>query len=158
MKKLLVLVLAAAMMLGCSASAFANASPVTPHVYYSSASSVKAAYVDVTDGNAVHGNWSYDAAADTWTCKRNDGTQMAGGWFLVRSADGKAQWYLFDEAGKMLTGWVWTKSANGTVRCYYLNPVSNGFRGACYLNGKTPDGWMVDASGAWTVNGVVQTK
>ena len=158
MKKLLVLVLAAAMMLGCSAVSYAVGSPETPHVYYSSASSVKAAYVDVTDGNAVHGTWSYDAAADTWTCKRNDGTQMAGGWFLVRSADGKAQWYLFDEAGKMLTGWVWTKSANGTVRCYYLNPVSNGFRGACYLNGKTPDGWMVDASGAWTVNGVVQTK
>lgn len=157
MKKILVLVLAAAMTLGIAMVSFANASPVTPHSYIS-ATTVKVATVDTSARDAVQGSWSYDAAADVWTCKKADGSQMTSGWYLVLSADGKAQWYLFDEAGKMLTGWVWVKGADGVGRCYYLNPVSNGTRGACYLDGKTPDGWMVNASGAWAVNGVVQTK
>lgn len=58
----------------------------------------------------------------------------------------------------MLTGWNWIKDADGVTRCYLLNPVSDGSRGACYMNGRTSDGWTVNASGAWTVNGVVQTK
>lgn len=158
MKRLLVLVLAAAMVLGCSAVSYAGASPETQRVFHTAKPAVKAAYVDVSAGNAIHGTWSYDKATDTWTCKRTDGSQMASGWYLVLSANGKAQWYLFDGAGKMLTGWVWVKGTDGISRCYYLNPVSNGTRGACYLDGKTPDGWMVNASGAWAVNGVVQTK
>ena len=158
MKKVLVLALAAAMTLGAATVSFANNSPETQHSFRTATAAVKTAQMDVTGGNVVNGNWAYDADSDTWTCKRTDGTQMTSGWYLVLSADGKAQWYLFDEAGRMLTGWVWIKGADGVTRCYYLNPVSNGFRGACYLNGRTPDGWMVDASGAWTVNGIVQTK
>lgn len=163
MKKVLAVVLAAAMVFGCSVVATANPSdPYNPDpriVYYSSSgTSVKAATVSVSAANAVQGTWAYDAATDTWTCKTADGKQMAAGWYLVATPDGKAQWFCFDANGKMLTGWVWVKDADGVTRCYYLNPVSDGSRGACYMNGRTTDGWTVNASGAWTVNGVVQTK
>lgn len=163
MKKVLALVLAAVMVIGCSMVAAAyNSDPSynpSPRVVsYSTSSSSKAATVDVISANAVQGTWAYDAATDTWTCKSADGKQMASGWYLVATTEGKAQWFFFDANGKMLTGWNWIKDADGVTRCYYLNPVSNGSRGACCLNGKTSDGWMVNASGAWTVNGVVQTK
>lgn len=47
----------------------------------------------------------------------------------------------------MLTGWNWI---NG--RCYYLEPES----GRMLSDAVTPDGYTVDSSGAWTVNGKVQ--
>lgn len=46
-----------------------------------------------------------------------------------------------------LTGWNWI---NG--RCYYLEPES----GRMLSDAVTPDGYTVDGSGAWTVNGKVQ--
>ncbi len=64
-------------------------------------------------------------------------------------------WYWFDTNGTMLTGWQWINR-----QCYYLNPAQNGPipYGACWMNGITPDGYTVNASGEWTVNGVVQVK
>ena len=64
-------------------------------------------------------------------------------------------WYWFDANGNMLTGWQWINR-----QCYYLNPAQNGPipYGACWMNGTTPDGYTVNASGAWTVNGVVQVR
>ena len=59
----------------------------------------------------------------------------------------------------MMTGWQWIKGSDGITRCYYLNPVSDNTLGACFMGpGTTPDGYTVDASGAWTVNGIVQTR
>ena len=55
--------------------------------------------------------------------------------------------YIFDHEGRMLTGWNWI---NG--RCYYLEPEN----GRMLSDAVTPDGYTVDGSGAWTVNGKVQ--
>lgn len=161
MKKAIAFILAVVMVLGCTtvAAAYGSYDPSPRIVSYSSSSaSMKTASVNVSAANAVQGLWAYDVATDTWTCKTADGKQMAAGWYLVAVADGTAQWFCFDANGRMLTGWNWIKDADGVTRCYYLNPVSDGSRGACYMNGRTSDGWTVNASGAWTVNGVVQTK
>ncbi|MDO4810155.1 MAG: hypothetical protein Q4A04_09410 [Eubacteriales bacterium] len=59
----------------------------------------------------------------------------------------KADWFWFDSNGNMLSGW---QLING--KWYYLNPaVGSGVFGACLIGpGKTPDGYEIDASGAWT--------
>lgn len=58
----------------------------------------------------------------------------------------KADWFWFDSNGNMLSGW---QLING--KWYYLNPtVGSGVFGACLIGpGKTPDGYEIDASGAW---------
>ena len=58
----------------------------------------------------------------------------------------------------MLTGWNWIKGNDGKLRCYYFEETSNGHRGAMYSGTTTPDGYTVDADGAWTVNGIVVTR
>ena len=57
------------------------------------------------------------------------------------------------------TGWWYGTNATGTTwyhdgisECYYFAP--NGY---IVTNGKTPDGYDVNADGQWTINGVVQT-
>ena len=57
-------------------------------------------------------------------------------------------WYQEDNGSYPTNSWKWI---NG--RCYYFD--SNGYMLA---NTTTPDGYTVDATGAWTVNGVVQTQ
>ena len=57
-------------------------------------------------------------------------------------------WYQEDNGLYPTNSWKWI---NG--RCYYFD--SNGYMLA---NTTTPDGYTVDATGAWTVNGVVQTQ
>ena len=46
------------------------------------------------------------------------------------------------------SSWKWI---NGKCYCFDSN-------GVMYANTTTPDGYTVNADGAWTVNGVVQTK
>lgn len=81
-----------------------------------------------------------------WYYIKSNGTFAANGWELING-----KWYLFNGNGMMLTGWQWVRGSDGWRRCYYLDP-----NGACQLGGVTPDGYTVDASGAWTVNGIVQ--
>lgn len=57
-------------------------------------------------------------------------------------------WYQEDNGSYQTNSWKWI---NG--RCYYFD--SNGYMLA---NTTTPDGYTVDATGAWTVNGAVQTQ
>lgn len=59
---------------------------------------------------------------------------MKKGWLL----DG-ASWYYLDNTGAMQTGWV---SVGG--KWYYLNTD-----GVMMFNNMTPDGYQVDATGAW---------
>ncbi len=67
------------------------------------------------------------------------------GWWYGTNADNSA-WYS--------DGWHWIDgNGDGYAECYYFNP--NGY---ITLNGTTPEGYTVNASGQWTVSGVVQTK
>ena len=84
---------------------------------------------------------------------------MQTGWF--KDSDGR--WYFFNPVsdstlGRMTTGWNWIKGNDGKLRCYYFEEISNGHRGAMYSETTTPDGYTVDADGAWTVNGIVVTR
>lgn len=57
-------------------------------------------------------------------------------------------WYQNDDGGYPSGSWQWIDG-----KCYYFD--GNGYMLA---NTTTPDGFTVDASGAWTVDGVVQTQ
>lgn len=71
-------------------------------------------------------------------------TAFAGQWMQ----DTTGWWYQNDDQSYLAGGWNWVDG-----RCYYFTP-----EGYCLLNTQTPDGYMVDASGAWIVDGVVQTQ
>lgn len=69
---------------------------------------------------------------------------FAGEW----KQDETGWWYQNDDGGYPNNGWTWVDG-----RCYYFTP-----EGYCLMNTQTPDGYTVDASGAWIVDGVVQTQ
>ena len=69
-------------------------------------------------------------------------TALAGQW-KQSGMDWK-----YEDNGSCLTGWQWIDG-----KCYYFD--GNGYM---LSNTTTPDGYQVDASGAWVVNGVVQTQ
>ena len=102
-----------------------------------------------TWGNPVtNGAWSLDANG-IWhytTTRR-----FANTWAYIYNPyahDGQntSDWFRFDEKGNMLTGW---QMVNG--KWYYLHPNKDGVLGSCLLGpGKTPDGWEIDETGAWT--------
>ena len=82
---------------------------------------------------------------------------LDAGWFTDK--DG-ATYYLHNlhdnQFGYMYTGWNWIDG-----KCYYFtqNTIAGGPKqGMLYRNGITPDGYSVNETGAWTVNGAVQTK
>lgn len=71
--------------------------------------------------------------------------QDSTGWWYGTNAD-NTTWYS--------NGWQWIDgNGDGVAECYYFD--GNGYIAA---NTTTPDGYQVDANGAWTVNGVVQTQ
>ena len=156
MKKVVALVLAVVMVLGCTTVAFAAGSGGRSSGGGSGSSSTSHVYATTTVAKeGVHGEWA-KAADGTWSCTVN-GKKLTG-WQLVYNAGAKAfEWYYFNAAGKMLTGWQWILDADGVTRCYYLSP-SGTSEGACALNGRTKDGYYVDRNGAWTLNGAVKTK
>ena len=57
------------------------------------------------------------------------------------------------EAGPQTAGSGWMGMGDGVAECYYFNGD-----GYMLANTTTPDGYTVNADGAWTVNGVVQTQ
>lgn len=67
--------------------------------------------------------------------------------------DEKGWWYQQSNGLYPRGSWKWITGADGVTKCYYFNS-----EGYCLLNTTTPDGYTVNADGAWTVNGVVQTK
>ena len=71
-------------------------------------------------------------------------TAFAGEW----KQDNAGWWYDFGDTTYAKDGWHWVDG-----KCYYFTP-----EGYCLLNTTTPDGYTVDASGAWTVDGVVQVQ
>ena len=67
------------------------------------------------------------------------------GWWYGTNAD-NTTWHA--------NGWQWIDSNNdGVAECYYFD--ANGYMLA---NTTTPDGYTVNADGAWTENGVAQTR
>lgn len=62
--------------------------------------------------------------------------------------------YAQDNGSFLTDTWEWIDgNQDGIAECYYFD--SNGY---CLTNCDTPDGYTVDINGAWTVDGIVQTK
>ncbi len=82
---------------------------------------------------------------------------LDAGWFT----DGDGQIYFLHDQhdnrfGIMYTGWNWIDG-----RCYYFTEKTseNGAKeGALLRNTVTPDGYTVNDTGAWTVDGLAQTR
>lgn len=103
------------------------------------------------------GTWSNAVKGGQWTQDKNgiwhytstEPFRATWGYIMnpyAGEGQNKADWFWFDRHGNMLTGWQYI---NG--KWYYLNPTQDGTLGACLLGpGKTPDGYEIDASGAWT--------
>lgn len=119
--------------------------------------SSKPLYTGTWDNPVTNGNWHYDEATDKWSYSTTYKFTDTWGCIANPYANNEPAWFYFDRNGNMLTGWHWLYW-NGTKRCYYFNPSKDTKRGKCQLGGVTPDGYTVDETGAWTVNGVVQTK
>ncbi len=79
---------------------------------------------------------------------------MACGWHT--DMDG-SHYYLNPDSdgtqGRMVTGWKWIDGY-----CYYFNEQSDGTKGALWSQGTTPDGYQVDDSGRWVVDGIPQRQ
>lgn len=112
-----------------------------------SSSSLKPAFTG-TWGNPVTGIWTQDTNG-VWHFRTNVPFVSTWGYIVnpyAQADQNQADWFWFDGNGCMLTGW---RYING--QWYYLNPVKNGTHGACFIGpGRTPDGYEIDAAGAWT--------
>ncbi len=77
-------------------------------------------------------------------------TALAGAW----KSDANGWWYDEGNGSYPKSTWSWIDgNDDGVSECYYFDP--NGY---CLINTITPDYYYVNPSGAWVVNGVVQTK
>lgn len=75
---------------------------------------------------------------------------FAGQWH----SDANGWWWQNDDGTYPANTWQWIDgNSNGISECYYFNP-----EGYCVTSGTTPDGYMVDGTGAWIVGGIVQTQ
>ncbi len=75
---------------------------------------------------------------------------FAGEW----KQDNTGWWYQNNDNSYPVNTWAWIDgNKDGIAECYYFN--ENGYMLA---NTNTPDNYTVNENGAWTVNGVVQTK
>lgn len=79
-----------------------------------------------------------------------DNLENFGIWKLYNG-----KWYVVDVFGSRKTnGWYWLDgNQDGIAECYYLDG-----KGWLLTNTITPDGYQVNADGAWIENGIVKTK
>ncbi len=100
------------------------------------------------DGKVIKG-WYEDNG--TWYYLNDEGI-MQTGW--LKDNDGR--WYYLDENGAIKTGWLKDKD-----KWYYLNPISNGYKGEMFGNctatieGKS---YKFDSTGAWIEDSLVSAK
>ncbi len=107
------------------------------------------------------GTWMFDGSH--WSLLNTSGVIVKNQWASLEN-----KWYILDGSGYMCTGWKNVDNA-----WYYLNAdgsmatgwiMSDGkwyclaSNGVMYANTVTPDGYSVDATGAWIVDGVVQIQ
>ena len=72
----------------------------------------------------------------------------------VKGEGKNAWWYDLGNGDYYKNSWQWIDGNGDKIsECYYFD--QNGWM---YENTTTPDGYTVNENGAWTVNGVVQTK
>ena len=77
-------------------------------------------------------------------------TAFAGEW----KQDAKGWWWDNGDGTYPKNAWQWCDgNGDGISECYYFD--GNGY---CLMNTTTPDGYLVDANGAWVVDGKVQTQ
>ena len=77
-------------------------------------------------------------------------TAYAGTW----EKDSTGWWYNNGNGTWPASSWQWIDSnGDGSAECYYFNQS-----GYLLQNTTTPDGYTVNADGAWTVNGSVQLQ
>lgn len=117
--------------------------------------------------SVLSGKWKQNEKG--WWYEFLDGSYPVGTWKNI--SDHKEEtWYFFDEQGYMKTGWF--TDADGSIyyleitkdhtegqmvtgwkliedKWYYFNTLSDGKKGAMFVNRRTPDGYMVGADGAW---------
>ena len=85
-------------------------------------------------------NYEWKMMNGVWRLVNSQGN-MKNGWYFDHDYNG---WFYLDPNYGMQVGW---QLVGG--KWYYLNPVSDGTLGLMYANRRTPDGYYVDASGAW---------
>lgn len=77
-------------------------------------------------------------------------TAFAGQWV----GDQKGWWYDNGDGTYPSNTWQWIDGNGDSIsECYYFDAS-----GYCMMNGTTPDGYEVNQSGAWILNGAIQTK
>lgn len=109
-------------------------------------------------GTAAAGTPGWNKAASDWLYLKDNGQYASNEWLMIHN-----QWYYFNADSKMTVGWVLDKTCNKWFYClpdgsmatgwqningkwYYLNPVSDGSRGALVTN-SVVDGFQVDENG-----------
>lgn len=95
------------------------------------------------------GYWNPNELGE-WFWVKDDGTLLKEGWIQYGG-----KWYYLNDYGVMLANtWAWIDgNKDGMAECYLFDPS-----GAAYIGTATPDGYVVDTNGAWTVNGTLQQK
>ena len=77
-------------------------------------------------------------------------TSFAASW----QSDSIGWWWQNDDGTWPSNSWQWLDgNGDGVAECYYFGPD-----GYMLANTTTPDGYQVNADGAWVVNGAVQTQ
>ena len=122
-----------------------------------------------TVGSTYNGSWSQDATG--WKAQKSNGSYANGEWCQF-AWNGKTNWYHFNTQGYADGGWftdtdgqkyylynthdgnfgyMYTGWNQIDGLWYYFNTiaVNNGSLGSLVTNGTTPDGYKVDAAGAW---------
>lgn len=101
------------------------------------------------DGYQVNGDgaWTKDGVVQT----RNTGGPGNGGMWKQNGG----RWYFEDTSGsRKVNGWHWLDgNRDGISECYYFDA-----EGWLLTSTTTPDGYQVNADGAWTEGGIVKTK
>lgn len=89
--------------------------------------------------------WILDANDNKWYLI-DENTGMKTGWYLDAERN-NTSYYLHPENGSMVTGWRFIDG-----KWYYFSEIDDSTYGAMYYDSITPDGYRVDATGAWDGN------